>query len=448
MSSVVSRRRLRSRGTRSVENGTAPVEPDPDTAAATASPRPDPRPLRRDLHCSVADGTFFQLMVGMGETYFPAFILAMGMGEIASGLVISVPVLIGSLMQLVSPYMIHLLGSNRRWVVMCVAIQAACFLPLVVAALIGKMPTWAAFGVIAGYWAAGQAGGPAWNAWMENVVPRPVRASFFAWRTRLGQAGMLLGFAIGGLSLQYGREFGTPGALVAFSCLFTVAALCRFLSGWYLFQQSDPGPDHNDQQHVSLRELLRRIASGGSERMLLYFLAVQGAAQLSGPYFTPFLLRQLHFSYVEFMLLLGVSLVAKIIALPACGRLAYRYGAHTLLWIGGIGIMPVSGLWLHTNSFAGLLVVQFIAGVTWAAYELAMMLLFFESVKPDERTSILTLFNVGNAAALTVGSVLGGLFLMVFDKSPNSYLVLFGLSSLARAMTLVVLYFCRPAKSS
>ena len=53
---------------------------------------------------------------------------------------------------------------------------------------------------------------------------------------------------------------------------------------------------------------------------------------------------------------------------------------------GGIGIMPVSGLWLYAHEFWQLVLIQFIAGAVWSAYELAMFLAFFEAVPRDERT--------------------------------------------------------------
>src|ERR1700728_585759 len=58
---------------------------------------------RRDLQAMLGDGISFSLMVGMGETYLPAFVLALGMGQVASGLIGTIPLLVGAILQLVSP---------------------------------------------------------------------------------------------------------------------------------------------------------------------------------------------------------------------------------------------------------------------------------------------------------------------------------------------------------
>lgn len=394
--------------------------------------------LRKDLRASVSDGAAFSVMVGIGETYLPAFVLAIGMGEIAAGLISSIPLLAGAILQLISPFAVARLGSHRRWVVLCAAVQAACFLPLIAGALTGRLPVVAMFLVVSLYWGAGLAAGPAWNTWIESVVPRHVRAPFFAWRSRLGQAGVLAGFLTAGAVLHFGHDAGKQ--LYGFAAIFMVAATCRFLSAWFLSTQSETPEQHEEQCHVSIGELLGRVRAGGSERMLLYFLSVQVAVQISGPYFTPYMLGQLKISYLDFMTLLAASFIAKIAALPALGRFAFRFGAQRLLWVGGIGIVPVAGLWLYATSFLGLIVIQFVAGVVWAAYELAMFLLFFETVRREERTSILTTFNLCNSIALVIGASIGGLGLKLLGECPETYLTLFALSSSVRALTLFCLF--------
>ena len=392
---------------------------------------------RRDLCASLGDGASFSLMVGMGETYLPAFVLALGLGQVASGLVTTIPLLIGSVLQLVSPAAVRRLGSHRRWVVACAVCQAACFLPLCVAAWVGSMPMWAVFAVAAVYWGSGLATGPAWNTWVGTIVPMRLRARYFARRTRLSQFCVLAGFVLAGISLQYGASIGQ--SLAVFGILFFVAALCRMASAAFLFSQSEPVPPGNDQRHVSLPEFVCRVRSSGEGRLIVYLLAVQTAAQIAGPFFTPYMLNQLHFSYARYVLLIAVSFAAKTLALPAFGTLAHRWGARRLLVLGGIGIVPLAAMWCVSDNFYYLLAVQVLAGTTWAAYELAMFLLFFETMPARERTSLLTTFNFGNAIATVAGSLLGGAILATFGRSQPVYLSLFALSTTGRGLCLIAL---------
>ena len=43
------------------------------------------RALRRDLRFILGEGAAHSVMVGVGESYLPAFVLAMGMGQVAAG---------------------------------------------------------------------------------------------------------------------------------------------------------------------------------------------------------------------------------------------------------------------------------------------------------------------------------------------------------------------------
>ncbi len=186
-----------------------------------------------------------------------------------------------------------------------------------------------------------------------------------------------------------------------------------------------------------MREFFARFLRAGNGRLLLYLLSVQAAAQIAGPYFTPYMLRQMHMSYGTYVTLIGVSFAAKAVSLPALGHFARRFGTRRLLWLGGLGIVPISGLWLVSNDLRFLIVVQAAGGVAWAAYELAMLLSFFETIHPAERTSVLTTFNFAHAAATAGGSLLGGGLLAWYGKSPEAYLLLFAASSVARAVALV-----------
>ncbi len=74
----------------------APVPPSP---AVSPSSRGSLRLVRvrpgDDLRASIADGAGVSAMVGVGETYFAAFALALGTGETVAGLVATLPMLAG-----------------------------------------------------------------------------------------------------------------------------------------------------------------------------------------------------------------------------------------------------------------------------------------------------------------------------------------------------------------
>ncbi|MFM9114571.1 MAG: MFS transporter [Planctomycetota bacterium] len=410
-----------------------PTIPEPDCAAPESS-GPE---LQRNLILSVSDVTCFSLMVGMAESFFPAYVLELGGGEIASGLVTTGPLLTGAILQLVTPWAVSRLNSHRSWVVITAVLQACSVLLLPLAAWFGTAGVPLVFAAVTGYWAAGMSSSPAWNTWIESIVPREIRTRFFALRVRIAQAAQLLGFLIAGFGLQYGKQQSQP--LVWFTLVFLLSAAGRVLSAVLLACQSERPTQRLPDRALSLRSLIRPNATPGGGRLLIYLFAVQVAVYISGPYFVPFMFKHMNVEYRDYALLMGLNFIGKVVAMRLWGRFAQRYGALRLLWVGGLAIIPISGLWMISQAYWFLACVQFTGGIMWAAYELAFFLLFFETIPRDERTGVLTVYNLGNSAAQVAGALLGALWLKSVGHEYDNYLYLFFASSVARVAAALLL---------
>jgi MFS family permease len=393
------------------------------------------RTLRKDLRAIWVDGLAWSVMVGMGETYIPAFALAIGLSPVYAGLVATVPMVVGSIVQLLSLRWIERVGSHRRWVVACSVLQAASFLPMAAGALSGGMTGWMLYACAALYWASGLATGPAWSTWVETLVPARVRIRYFARRNRYLQVFQIVGLLAAGTILQAGERF----ELRAFAIVFLFAGIARAISAMLLASQSEPEPMPAEIGRVSVREFVARFRHGHDGRLLVYMLSVQLATQVAIPFFTPYLLDVLRFSYASTMALLGAAVLARFVALPLFGRFAERFGLHALLWIGGLAIVPAAALWIVSERFEILLLAQLFTGTAFAAYELATFLLFFESIRARERTSVLTTFNAANSTAILFGSMIGGACLLARGSSAAAFVVVFALSALLRILTILFL---------
>lgn len=393
--------------------------------------------VRRDLRLSTTDAMLFSVMVGCGEAYFVAFALAVGMGELRAGLLSSVPLLAGALLQLASPWAVRRLGSHKRWVVLTAGLQALSFIPLAVAAFLGQMPAWLLFVCVGLYWAFNLGSAPAWNTWIGTVVPTTVRAKYFASRTRAAQAVMLVSLIGAGLILHFGRH-GDSYSWV-YGALFVIAGLSRLGSTWCHTRISEPVPMPPGQRTVPFRTFLRgpKAVSGG--RLLLYMLSLQVCVQVSGPFFGPYMLENLGFDYTTFAMLLCCSYIGRVLAMPLIGRYAKRYGAGNLLWIGGLGILPLSAIWVISPSPWFLIWVQLLSGMMWACYEMATMLLLLETIPSNERTSVLTTQNCLNALMIVVGAACGALIFQAMGQDRQAYHTLFIVSAVLRLGTVILL---------
>lgn len=419
-----------------------------DADASDPAPPPDSARTRRDLAAFVADGVAFSIMVGCGETYLPAFLLALGLGPVTVALMATVPTIIGAAVQLGAPVVARSIGSHRLVVLMCTSLQALSFVPLAFWAWTGRAHPAALFAVVSLYWAAGMATSPAWTAWIGSIVPASVRTAFFAGRNRLAQVGVLVGFVAGGLLLEAGRRTGSQ--LPMFAALFCLAAGARLLSTLFLatcaerlpaWRQARSAP--HGPSAASIRPHGSALTNGRYVSMLAYLWVVTFSAHFAAPFFTPYMLQELQFSYGTYMVVVATSLAAKSLALRRLGRLASRIGSVGLLSVGGLSLLPLSLLWLVSPSPAWLVTVQIVAGVCWAAYELAVCLLFFDEVEEADRAAVTSAYTFGLACATVAGASAGGLLLASLGEDRTAYLAVFAGSSLLRLATVPLLMVFR-----
>jgi predicted MFS family arabinose efflux permease len=147
------------------------------------------------------------------------------------------------------------------------------------------------------------------------------------------------------------------------------------------------------------------------------------------------------------MLLTATSFVARVLVLPRLGRLAERGRAARVLRLGALGIVPLPALWLVSDDFTYLLVLQAFAGCAWAAVELATLLVFFDALEQETRTSVLAFYNVGSSAAVALGSLLGAGLFEALGANAAAYAALFAVSSIARMATLPLLRNVGPPRA-
>lgn len=435
---------------------------------ATKHEAPQDVDTRRSLAACTGDGATYSFMVGSGETYFAAFVLALGASDIAGGLVSSIPLLIGAIVQLAAPSLAARVGSPRRWVSICAIVQVLSFVPLVLGAAFGHIPLFVVFAAISLYWAAALAAGPTWSTWVATTFPARLRARYFALRNRLCQLVQLGGIVGAGVVLaMFERPKEAASAVVdvaltadaasaagaassgggiqdlilpGFAIIMVVAALSRLASTLFLRVQHDAPHVTRERERVGVLSLLIRIAKGRDMRLIQYLLVAQFTVQVSAPYFNPFMLRSLELSKGEYLLMVATLFASKSLFLPLHGHFARRFGARRLLMAAGVGIVGLSAAWVISPSLYYLVPLQALNGCVWGAWELATFLLMLETIPDRERTGVLTVFNLLNCFAMVLGSLAGAFLLSSMGSGRDAYLALFVISSMFRLAALPALF--------
>lgn len=378
----------------------------------------------------MGDGVFYSVMVGLGETYVPAFTLALGHGATASALVATLPMLFGSLLQLGAPFGAQRAGSYRRWVVGCARLQAACYAPLAAAALGAPFPVVALFATMSAYWGFSLSTGPAWNAWVGTLVPPELRARFFAGRSRWAHVALLTSLLAASFAL-HGAERGAR-LLPVFAGLFAAAGLARFASSNYLARQSERPGLTSEHEALGPMAALPQLAGRAEGRLLLSMLGLIFGTNVAAPFFTPYMLGPVGLDYTEFTWVTATVFAARIAVLPLLGRIAPRVGVSRMLGWAAFAVVPLPALWLVSHRLVWLFALQILSGVAWGAFEYATLLVFFERIEARTRASVLTVYNAANAGAMAAGSLLGALAFRASAEPAAAYAVVMTLSSALR----------------
>lgn len=425
--------------------------------------------LRQDLRCSVIDGAAFSFMVGCSQEYLGAFVYESTHDPVAAGLVVTLPVLIASVLQLISPWGVRRLGSNRRWVYGSAAVQALAWLPIAAAAAFGSAPVWLLFALVTLYWTAGLATGAAWTQWISTIVPPRLRSHWFGVRNRWLHLATLSGLIGGGLFLRFAQRVEerlargeAPGwlgqdaaealasvdlSLAAFSVLFGLGAVARGVSAYYLWKQSERRPISALPEPVSFAAVRGTFGRNSTGRLLLYMCAVQAAVQSAAPFFNPFVLGGLNVRYDLYMLLLAGPYIGRILVLPAFGREVQRRGERRIMAFSGCALVVLPLLWLVPDAdgigFLVLLAAQITMGAVLAGYELSTFLMLYESIPEERRVSAITIYYLGNWFAGALGSAGGGWLIGALSEQHGlrfASFALFACSAAIRAATLPLLF--------
>jgi MFS family permease len=389
--------------------------------------------MRRSLTLSVFDGLLHAMMVGVCESYLGAFAVELGHRDAALALLVTVPLVCGALAQLLSAPLVRFVGSRRRFVALGACLQALTHLAFFAIARSGERRLAPLLAATVAYWVFAMVIAPAWNTWMAVLTERVDRARYFAFRSLAINLVLVTAFMGGGFVLERGRAGGD--ALDAFATLHLVALAARLGSAWMLARKHDPTPAPTPAaKEVGSR--LARALREGSFRVPLFIAALMFGAQIAIPFFTPYMLRELHLDFVYFAWLTAASILAKALSFPLF-RMASERGGHKLVLVtssAAVALVPL--LWARADGIGSLFLIQALSGVAWGGYEFASLQILLHQAPPALGVEYFSLASTSSGVAQVLGSLLGSALLTCGGLD---YRGVFVASALGRGLALLLL---------
>ena len=394
----------------------------------------------------VREGAMYSVMAGFGEMYLSAYALFLKMTISQIGFLSAAPALLGSFTQLLSAWIGIRTGHRKRIILAGVTLQAVMWLPIMILPYL--MPSHAGIVVICSivfYYAGNNLAAPVWSSFMGDIVPEITRGSYFGRRSRVMNFANFLALVSAGLVLNYWKDKSLAG--IGFLIIFTIAMVGRLAAAYQVWHITDPSGRARPQKTRSLLRMIGDLRKSLFARFSVFMALMNFSANIAGPYFAVYMLKDLHFSYLEFMMSAAAVVLMQFLTLSNWGRVADSFGNRRVLSITAFALPILPALWLMAHTFSGVIAVELLSGLAWAGFNLSAGNYIYDAVAPDRRSTYVAAHNVLGSIASFGGAALGA-FLSLFTHH-DAYILgmhlhvthplawLFGLSAFARLNTAI-----------
>lgn len=410
----------------------------PEIVRIETPPKSSPVDRRQaSLTYSMKDGLFYSIMAGAGESFFSLFAIFLRATPAQIGALAALPQLLGASAQFAAAKLLRVIPNRRALILWPVLLQAATLLPLAILPVAFRDGGGFGFllAAVIAYYAFGQMANPPWNSLMGDLVDPDQRGQFFGRRSRLLSITTFAALVGAGVILNVAEQ--RAWAWAGFSLIFGVACVARLVSAYYLTKMHDPAERPAPPPEFELLEFLRRARRSNFTRFILFTGLIHFSVQVSGPFFAPYMLRDLRFSYFEFTAVMATIVLVQFLTMNGWGAFADRFGNKRVLTLTGLLLPIIPWLWLPYQSFWYVLAIQVFGGFVWAGFSLSMGNYLFDTVSAPRRAVCVALYNSANALGTFGGATLGGwLGTQIRDHGPLGLLP-FGLDGDLRALFLL-----------
>lgn len=367
---------------------------------------------KQTMSLSIKEGCFASVASGAGDSYVLPYALAIGFDNFQVGLFKS---FVGLLPPIFQYYGSRLMEKWRRKkiIVNFVALQALMWFSLLgIAFLYWKnlLIVWLPYLLILAYTLLaifGAVAGPAWFSLLGDIVPSDHRGRYFSKRNRICETVALLSFLGAAFLLDYSKTKGF--ILLGFGILFGFAGIFRMISANYFQKHYDPELKISKRDFFSFKSFIKNIYKINFGKFTFFTALFYLSIAIAGPFFTVYMLKNLGFSYIPFMIVSLAGSVFSLLSLTFWGKFSDRYGNKKLMILGAafVSIMPF--FWLFSKSPVYLaLVPQFFSGVGWAAFSLSISNYIYDATSPEKRALSLSYFNILVGFGSFFGALIGG----------------------------------------
>ncbi len=335
------------------------------------------------------------------------------------------------------PTLIQKMGSRKKAVVLLALADAICWLPLIAILIFFRPvnPIW-----LIPCWIVNMIPtlivNPARSSWLADIVPAASRGRYFGLRSAISGSAYIGTFFIFGYVLQLFRHQPLDGYALFFSVAF-IATFINFLI-YTRIRNTPVTPEKGT--NFGFFDFLGETRQRNLGKFILFVSLFQFSIYIAFPFFTPYMLNDLHFGYIFFALIFSTEFLAKVVIVTFWGRYADKVGNLKVMKIVSLAWPFAPLLWLVSPNVGYLVLVQLFSGVCWAGFELCSSNFIYEAAPPGKRLKYIAYHKALTTLFMALGALTGAYLLgFVRPVLGHEILALFVLSGVLRfAVTMVM----------
>lgn len=393
------------------------------------------------LNISMKEGAVNSFAGSIGDSFATPFALALKATPLHIGILNSIVSLISPIAQWYGNNLMEK-QSRKHIILKFIVLQILFTLPLALLGFLvwkGYFVSSAVYILITSYTLISICIGVSystWFSWMGDLVAPENRGKYFSKRNMLTGTVSIIALLIGGFVLD---TFKTKGlVLVGFSILFLASSLFRTISYRLIKKQYAPEFKLHKRDYFSLLDFVKRFDNFG--KFAVYYAIFNFSLMIASPFFSVYMLEELKFSYITFMIVTLSSSVFYIIFSPIIGKFSDKYGNRKLLFIGTFLISFNPLLWLIIKQPIFLVLIpNLLVGIANAALSLGITNFTYDASKPQHRALCVSYSNILAGIGAFFGALLGGLLLKYSLGSLNIFFFVFLISGILRLLSSILL---------
>lgn len=398
---------------------------------------------------SVKEGSAYAVSEGAGMRYITPYALRVGATNAHIGFLSSLPSLLGNFSQLLTPKIMEK-ASRKKLAFYGALLQALMWIPII---LLGAMffifginstitPTLLVL-VYTTLILFGAFYGPAWSSWMKDIVTEN-SGKYFGKRNRIVGFLVLISMLAGGFILDY---FKQTKIFIGFIILFSVAFTARAISAFLFLKKYEPKLKHEKGYYFSFLQFIYYIPKSNFGKFTIFITLMHLATAIASPFFAVYMLKDLGFSYLQWIVVNIASSLTSLVLMPLWGKFADHYGNIKAVKITAFLIPLIPLLWFFSPFIANysllgyLVIVEAFSGAIWAGFNLSSSNFIYDAVTRQRMALCTAYFNILCGTGTFVGAILGG-FLSSLPFTLvgfSSILLIFFLSSIARFVVVILM---------